>query len=120
MPSQIDPPPPSFHHSPVQVLAARFSASLSNGFDGSPGVTKKRQSSRPLSTSKAERYPRYGGNSPPALPMKILPRATRGAIVIEYETESAGTVMTDQSSFPVAASSASSRPSITGTMTLRS
>ena len=52
--------------------------------------------------------------------MKILPRATRGAMVIEYDTESAGTAMTDQSSFPVAASSAWSRPSITGTITLPS
>ena len=52
--------------------------------------------------------------------MKILPFATRGAIVIEYDTESAGTVITDHSSLPLAASSACNLPSMTGTMTLRS
>ena len=31
-------PPPNFHHSPVQVLAAIFMASSSNPFAGSPGV----------------------------------------------------------------------------------
>ena len=38
MASQTVPPPPSFHHSPLQVLAAIAIALFSNGLDGSPGT----------------------------------------------------------------------------------
>src|SRR5688572_23379590 len=84
MPSQTEPPPPIFHHSPVQVLAAASRALFSNGFEGSPGTVQNRQSSLPVLTSKAAMYPRNGGNSAPAFPMNTFPSATRGAIVIEY------------------------------------
>src|SRR5688572_7914840 len=110
MPSHIDPPPPIFHHSPVQVLAAASMALLSNPFEGSPGTVQNFQSSLPVLTSNAATYPRNGGYSAPALPMKTLPFATRGAIVIEYGVHSpsfgSGIAHDDQSSLPVAASSA--------------
>jgi hypothetical protein len=38
MASHTTPPPPSFHQSPLQVLAAIAIALFSNGFDGSPGT----------------------------------------------------------------------------------
>ena len=75
-------------------------------------------------TSNAETYPRNGGNSAPALPMNTLPFATRAAIVREYEEISpsfgCGIAHEDHRSFPVAASRACMRPSMTGTSTLPS
>src|SRR3954462_581038 len=125
MPSHMDPPPPCFHQSPAHVFAAASSALFSKGFDGSPGVTKNFHISLPVFTSNAEMYPRNGGNSPPALPMKTLPLATRGAMVMEYEETTSpglgsGIAHEDQSIFPVAASRACIRPSMTGRSTLPS
>ena len=51
MPSQGVPPPPAFHHSPVQVLAAHFSSGCSKGFEGSPGTDHQRHNSLPFSAS---------------------------------------------------------------------
>src|SRR5688572_11660972 len=110
MPSHKEPPPPYFQYSPAQVFAAASIALFSKGFEGSPGTGWKRQSSVPLLTSRAARYPRNGTNSAPATPMKILPLATRGAIVIEYGESTpslrSGVTQTDQRSFPVVGSSA--------------
>src|SRR3954467_9699637 len=116
MPSHMDPPPPCFHQSPAHVFAAASRALFSNGFDGSPGVTKNFHTSLPVFTSNAEMYPRNGGNSPPALPMKTLPLATRGAMVMEYEETTSpgwglGIAQLSQSCLPVAASRAIMRPS---------
>src|SRR6185437_12094181 len=78
----VPPPPEVFHHSPLQVFAARSSALLSKPLAGLPGTVQKRQTSLPVPASKAAIQPRTP-NSPPEAPMNTLPLATRGAMVIE-------------------------------------
>ena len=48
---QAVPPPPYFHHSPFQVLAAISMALFSKPLAGSPGTMYQRHSSVPVSTS---------------------------------------------------------------------
>ena len=45
----MPPPPPSFHHSPFQVLAAISMALFSKGSEGSPGTVWNRHSILPVS-----------------------------------------------------------------------
>ena len=48
---QTVPPPPYFHHSPVQVLAAISMALFSKPLAGSPGTVYKRHSCLPVAVS---------------------------------------------------------------------
>src|SRR5581483_4069658 len=116
MPSQGVPPPPNFHQSPDQVLAAQRSSGCSKGFDGSPGTDHQRHNSLPFSASYAARYPR-SSNSEPASPIKMRPSAMRGAPVME--SHFFGSVACTSHTFsPLPASTAIRRPSSVPQMTL--
>ena len=52
------PPPPSFHHSPFQVLAMVAKVLVSYGFLGAPGAVQKVQAFLPLCAASATAPPR--------------------------------------------------------------
>src|SRR5262245_19361629 len=77
MPFHTVPPPPYFHHSPLQVFAAISIAGLSKPFAGSPGTVQNCHSRLPVFASKQLSTPRVPLRSAPANPMSTFPSNTR-------------------------------------------
>src|SRR5690606_24895709 len=120
MESHAVPPPPSFHHSPVQVFAA-ISITLSDAapsgpFEGSPGTSQNFQRNSPVSASQALTKPRTPRSAPP-LPTTTRPSNTRGAPVIDQGAESSK-VRTSHTGVPFFAFRPIRRPSSVAITTL--